>query len=433
MQIPRFTKYVDSYYQILEIRNKYQGGVPGTVLVKTVNNVSSGGQILLTQQELETIYTLDDNANRYPLVFYMDLYTFTDSSHTTQVGTQQRIQINAYVGEPEPTFTYTIVEQDENVIDLLGSSTSNKIIQNASDLLFTITPTAKYSATISKVEVNGTPATLDGNAYKLNVTNLTTGTFEIKVTDSRNLPTTQTATKTLLEYISVGINSNWTAERTSPVEDDIVINATIDCYSSTIDGHTNTPTVQYSKDSTNWTTIPSNEYTFADNKITLSNFTVEDLIPYQDNGTVYLKVTDLLTTGQDGKQIAKGIPTFSYGKSDLQVNGEIFIADEDGNNPFSIEQRFEDDETYVDNKTVGYGEVCKNVSNNNWNSICGTASGFYMGNSMTNAPSNSSGWFYVIHLAHNSLYQKQLAFDFFSNTKYIRTRDNGTWGNWVTF
>ena len=49
---------------------------------------------------------------------------------------------------------------------------------------------------------------------------------------------------------------------------------------------------------------------------------------------------------------------------------------------------------------------------------------------MTNAPGNSTNWFFVLHIAHNNLYQRQLAFDFFGLNIYTRRMDNGNWGPW---
>lgn len=320
-------KYVSSYYNVVEVRN-----ANNTQLIKTINDAVDGTSVTFTSSELSAIYTIDNNVNAYPLVFYMDLKTYTNSSKTTQVGTTQRLKCEAYLVNSNPTISSTLVEQDANVISFLGSSTSSKIIKNASDLLFTITATPQKSATIRSVMVNNDYATLDNGNYVLNLTNITTGDFTIKATDSRGLETTSTITKTPIDYIAVNINSNWTIERTTAVSSDFKLNATIDCFSSTIDGTQNTPTVQYSIDNENWTTISSSSYTFANDKITITNLTIEDLMSYQDYGKFYLKCTDLLSSSQDNKDIAKGIETFSYGESDFQINGDLIIADEDGEN-----------------------------------------------------------------------------------------------------
>ena len=81
----------------------------------------------------------------------------------------------------------------------------------------------------------------------------------------------------------------------------------------------------------------------------------------------------------------------------------------------------------------GFGEVCMSAPTNDWNTACGTRSGFYMGADMSNSPSGDTvaNWWWVIHLAHNENYQRQIAFSFLNNNGiYTRIKNNGTWGSW---
>ena len=162
-------KYVGTYYNVVEVRNQ-----DNLILIKTKNDANNGDGITFTSSELNTITTMDTNKYQQNQRFYMDLKTYTDSSKTTQIGTTQRIICDSYLPTPQPTATYTAVEQDANVISLLGSSTSNKIIKESSDLLFTITPTTKYNALVSSVKINGANATYDedNQVYVLNATNI---------------------------------------------------------------------------------------------------------------------------------------------------------------------------------------------------------------------------------------------------------------------
>lgn len=326
-------KYVSSYYNVVEVRNNNN-----TTLVKTINDAVNGTSVTFTTSELNTIFTMDNNRNQLPLRFFLDLKTYTSSAKTTQIGTTQRLTCEAYIVNGEPTATYTIVEQDSKVISLLGGSTTNKIIKNASDLLFTITPTGLKGATISSVKINDSPATKSGNNYVLNITNISTGTFTIVVTDSRKLSKTYTATKTVVDYLALKYN-NWTIKRQSQTSSNLVLNADITCYSSSINGSTNTPVVKYSIDGTNWTTIPSSSYTFANNKITITNLTLNNLINYQTSGTFYIKVTDLLGEINDNRAVAVGIYTFAKSDRKVRINGTLEIADGNGQNRFEIKDR----------------------------------------------------------------------------------------------
>ena len=324
-------KYVSNYYNVVEVRNNNN-----TVLIKTINDAVDGTSVSFTSSELNTIYSMDNNANQLPLRFFMDLKTYTDSTKTTQIGSTQRTTCEAYLVNSEPTMLYSTEELDSNVIAVLGSEISEYVIKDASDLLFTMTATANNGASISGITINGTPAILDNGSYSLEIPNLTTGTFNIVVTDSRGLTSTYTATRILLDYVPVNINSNWTANRASQVSSDIVLNAVIDCYSSDINSNPNDPTVKYSLDNSNWVTIPNTSYTFQDNKITISNLTLSNILSYQQTGTFYLRVYDILTSHQDSRRIPKGIETFSYGESDFQINGDLVIADTDGSNGVNV-------------------------------------------------------------------------------------------------
>jgi len=322
-------KYVNDYYNVVEVRNSNN-----TTLVKTINDAVNGTSVTFSSGELNTIFTMDNNANQLPLVFYLDLKTYTNSSKTTQIGTTQRLKCEAYIVNGEPTATYTIVEQDAKVISLLSGDTS-KIIKNASDLLFTITPTALKGSSISSVKINDVPATLDNNNYVLNVTNLTTGTFNIVITDSRGLTKTYTATKTLLDYIACQINT-WSIERQTQVSSNLKLNANVNVWEDTINGTTNTIIVKYSIDNENWTTIPSSSYSISDNVLTITNLILNNIVNYKNIATFYLDISDLLSETKENYQIAKGVETYSWGENDLQINGDLFIADEDGENTKEI-------------------------------------------------------------------------------------------------
>ena len=84
-------------------------------------------------------------------------------------------------------------------------------------------------------------------------------------------------------------------------------------------------------------------------------------------------------------------------------------------------------------RMLGYGQIANEVTGD-WNTACGTASGIYMGNGLTHSPTGSTvaGWWWVIHLAHNNLYQRQIAFSFLNNSQiFTRIMNNGTWGDWT--
>lgn len=355
-------KYVSEYYNVVEVRNNNN-----TLLVKTIDDANDGDSVTFTPSELETIYTMDNNKNQLPLRFFLDLNTYTDDTKTKQVGKTQRLTCEAYFENGNPTAIYTIVEQDSKVISLLGGDSTNKIIKNASDLLFTITPTGLKGASISSVKINDSPAAKSDNNYILNISNITTETFNIVVTDSRGLSTPYMVTKTVIDYLALAYNS-WSIKRQSQTSSNLVLNADITCYSSTIDENINTPAVQYSIDGTSWITIPSTDYTYTNNKIIITNLTLNNLIDYQHSGIFYFKVNDLLTEASDNKNVAVGVYTFAKGDRKVRINGVLELADRNGQNRVNILEKINGYILY-DNDTGSIGTITLSDSAANYNYI----------------------------------------------------------------
>ena len=76
----------------------------------------------------------------------------------------------------------------------------------------------------------------------------------------------------------------------------------------------------------------------------------------------------------------------------------------------------------------GVGGQCVWASGD-WNTACGTRTGFYMGQNMLNKPSDEE-WCYVLHLCHNENWLKQIAFSFYGTGIWAREKNNGNWNAW---
>lgn len=59
-----------------------------------------------------------------------------------------------------------------------------------------------------------------------------------------------------------------------------------------------------------------------------------------------------------------------------------------------------------------------------------TSGGNYQGNNLINAPETTNHGFYIQVEGHNNLYTKQTATNFSSGDTYVRTKNNGNWGEW---
>lgn len=109
----------------------------------------------------------------------------------------------------------------------------------------------------------------------------------------------------------------------------------------------------------------------------------------------------------------------------ISQEGDAFSAE----NMNNLEQRIADEFSELNNAIVP--QVCKTITD--WNSA--TTNGWYMGNSIINAPTN--WWYFGRTIVHNANYvlQEVWGFTFSSDArkipKYIRIRMNGTWSPWV--
>lgn len=235
----------------------------------------------------------------------------------------------------DPTQETTFVETNSKIVNLLGSSSADTIVKNASTLTLTTTPSLKKSATLKRIDyTNGTKTDYDTTSpYNWNVTPIS-NTFKVKVTDSRTLSSETTYTKTMIDYEPIYILSV-SFKRYAPTSSDVILNAEIKYKQATFGSTANVPTIKWKKgEDGQENTLSTSDYTVdtQNNKITISNLTLTDAIPYNNDATFYLLVQDLLTSHSDADDVRRGIPTFEAGEHDFQVNGDLYIADTDRQN-----------------------------------------------------------------------------------------------------
>ena len=252
----------------------------------------------------------------------------------------------------EPTFTYVFEEQNQKVIDFLGSSDATTLISNVSHPLITTTfQTYKY-ATASlyniKEGVEGhiiqsysTPNPTSPVSMGIYVTGTNdSGKFRIRLVDSRGFETVEVDTqRTLLLYREVKINS-YSFKRQSPISSNVIFNGDFN-YWGNVGNYTNTPIVKYKLDNGSWATIPSSNYSIdtTNHKLTISNYEITNILPYNQVGQFSISIEDALTSKEDTSdkgKVLKGVPTFEAGEHDFQVNGDLFVADTNRDNPVNV-------------------------------------------------------------------------------------------------
>lgn len=304
--------------------------ISGATISRT--NITSPYTFSLTDAERTKLRSTLNDRKEYTVKY--TLQAFNGSTFIGEVSIRKKFTfINA-----APTFTSAFVETDANVISLLGTSAS-KLILTASKIKTTIVPTAKKSASIKSVEIkHGTyGVTLNTSPYVDTILAIS-NTFEIIVTDSRGYVVSSTITKELIDYSPIEI-SQYSFKRVNPTSSNIVLNATIKYMQQTFNSTSNKPTLKW-KLGENGTlnTISSSNYSIntANKEITVKDLTLSNVLPYTQQGRVYLVVNDLVTSDSEYYVVAVGIPVFDYGETDFQVNGDLLIADRDRNNPVNV-------------------------------------------------------------------------------------------------
>lgn len=305
-------------------------GATDDVPYREINYNTGSYTFELTEAERNTLRNATPNSNSLNVMFY--LRTNTGSSSYVSIVTRTMTIVNG-----NPTFTNTEVETDEQVISVIGTS-ADTVIQNVSKVKTTIIPSAKKGSSIRSITV-----THDGNNYTKTaspyefVIPITANSFDITVVDSRGNRATSTVTKTMINYYPVDI-INFSFERYNPTSSNILVNLEATYYQETFNSTVNVPVVKWKLDDGTETTIPSTEYSIdtTNHKLTITDYELTNILNYRTKGTFTIAISDIFTSDTDKKDVLRGIPTFDYGEHDLKVNGDLYIADTDGQNPVNV-------------------------------------------------------------------------------------------------
>ena len=318
----------------------------------------------------------------------------------------------------------TIAYKDNNSSTVNITGNNQQIIRNKSILYFTFSNLkALKSATLSKISVsiNGVTKTANLSGTSMNSANLNFGTINVAsninasivITDSRGNTTTYSKEIQVLDYQSPYSTITCTRENNFYTETNLKVN----CTYSSLDNKNNI-TIQYQtkkvsdadygalttiENNTNYEIQLDNTYQWNVKVITTDSVgTIVSYILFVDRG-IPLVFFDRLKKSTGFNAIPQ------YDES-IEVDGRLFVNNED-----------------IQDKFTGIGGNAKSALTSNWNDACGNKTGIFMGSNMSNAPDNSSNWFFVLSMVHNNKYQRQIAFDFFSINIWTRRMDNGNW------
>lgn len=305
------------------------------------------------------------------------LQTFTSTSASSLISGSGNSKArkftitNAFPDVNTPTFQ----ELNENAITYYGTS-ADTIIQNLSEVQITINPTAKKYATIDSINiVNGDQESgpITSSPYTYTFHNIQSGEFSIVVNDSRGAYSTLSVTKNLIPYQNVQ-KIIYTANRVSPTSSNIKIYAESIYYQTTFGTTENKEVVQYqvtNKDENpveaNWITLTKGtDYTVdnTNNKITVDT-TINNIINYRDNKIIHIQIKDKLSSWSEGVPITRGIPVFEFGNDEVQVNGDLYLADINRDNKINVSEKLYDTGWQTLTPLVGNWTVlrCRRIGN----------------------------------------------------------------------
>ena len=287
----------------------------------------------ITGEERSALWQSTNKQQTYKVTVGVDTY-----NGTTKLGNNSKAQTMTYINA-EPSQSTVFTETNQKVIDVLGNSNADTIIQNVSQLKLVSTPTVKKSATVSKIlfEHNNLSVEDKESPYEYTFT-VINSKFKVTIVDSRGYSIPTEYTKSIIEYTPIDI-TQYSFKRYNPTSSDIVFNAKIKYKQTTFKNTANVPTIKWKVgEQGTLNTISSSDYTTdtTNDTITITNLVLSNVLSYQNSEKMYLYVNDLLTEDTEYTLVTKGIPTFDAGEHDFQVNGDLFVADTNRQNPVNI-------------------------------------------------------------------------------------------------
>ena len=296
-------------------------------------NVTSPYTWTFTDAEKTAMRKACNKQNKYKCTIGVDTY-----NGSTKLGFNS-VEKTMTIVNAEPSQSTVFTETNQKVIDVLGNSNADTIIQNVSQLKLVSTPTVKKSATVSKIlfEHNNLSVEDKESPYEYTFT-VINSKFKVTIVDSRGYSIPTEYTKSIIEYTPIDI-TQYSFKRYNPTSSDIVFNAKIKYKQTTFKNTANVPTIKWKVgEQGTLNTISSSDYTIdtTNDTITITNLVLSNVLSYQNSEKMYLYVNDLLTEDTEYTLVTKGIPTFDAGEHDFQVNGDLFVADTNRQNPVNI-------------------------------------------------------------------------------------------------
>lgn len=404
--------------------NRKSSAFTHTVVLNFGNYAYTIGTNVATSIQLDTSTIASELYQQIPnAAVGVGQIVLTTYNGSTNIGTKT-CELKLYVVDSNPTFNQAY--QDTNSTTTAITGNNQQIIQNNSTLQVEITNAqAKNYATLasSKVVINDVTynGTFSGSSSTINVgaLNLSNNiTAKVTVTDSRGISTTSDLPLTILPWANPTAVISLARQNNFYAETNINVNAD---YASLDNKNTITIKARYKKTTDSSYSAYVTLQDAVTSTLTLDNnyaWDVQVLLTDKIGSTTYnLSLTrGLPMVFFDTKRNSTSFNGFPQNDDSVEVTGDLYVNGEN-----------------ILGRILGYGQIAQVVTGD-WNTACGTRSGFYMGNNLSHRPTGSTvdGWWIVVHIAHNASYQRQIAYSFLeANIIFTRIQNNGTWGAWT--
>ena len=246
---------------------------------------------------------------------YCDTY-----SGSTLVGTKS-VSFTATVTESSsrPTVSATLTDTNATTKALTGNA--SKMVKGKSTGQLIITSTARNSATIKSVTINGENV---GSATSItkNYANISTASFTIITTDSRGYTNTSyVLNPTYVNYVPLTLSA--TIFRPQPTGTEIQMTYSGNYFNASFGAVANTLSITWKykvKGASSWTNGGTITPTLSGNTITSKTISLGTNYNYQTAYEFQITAVDKLTTITQTIPISVGTPVFNWGKDFFNVN-----------------------------------------------------------------------------------------------------------------
>ena len=238
----------------------------------------------------------------------------------TKIGTKT-CTFTATVSEDtsRPKLSPTVVDNNSTTTALTGDNT--KFIKYYSNAAVGTGAEARNSATLVSQKITCGSKSISSGSGTIN--KVESGSFKFSATDSRGYTTSQTITKTLINYVKLTCGLQ---KSTPDISGNFTLTVKGNYFNGSFGATNNTLTIQYRyKENggtySNWKTINAtlsgNTYTAKDNLTGLD---------YQKTYVFQARATDKLSTKTTDEISIKSMPVFDWGKNDFKVNGDFRVT-----------------------------------------------------------------------------------------------------------